>query len=189
MTTLIVNRNWLAAWSRVQLGTLNVVQGRLDQARELLDEALDFSLALNVPLGLIAYARLALATGDPERAALLAGPADGLRRRAGLGAWPMLRQTEAALLDQVRQALTMGRFEQVYEAGTRLSQREAVAAAREQSAGTELSWAPAGSCSSQQLAASVAVCMAADGSRGQQPATVSACAAYSCWSGRSRSGG
>ena len=47
----------------------------------------------------------------------------------------MLRQTEAALLDQVRQALSMGRFEQVYEAGTRLSQREAVAAVREQGAG------------------------------------------------------
>jgi len=131
--------NWLAAWSRVQLGTLNVVQGRLDQARELLDEALDFSLALNVPLALIAYARLALAAGDPERAAMLAGAADGLRRRAGLGAWPMLRQTEAALLEQIRQALSMGRFEQVYEAGTRLSQREAVAAAREQSAGNQLS--------------------------------------------------
>ena len=130
---------WLAAWSRVQLGTLNVVQGRLDAARELLDEALDFSLALNVSLGLIAYARLALAAGDPERSALLVGAAECVRRRAGLGVWPMLRQPEAALLDQVRQALSMGRFEQVYEAGTRLSQREAVAAAREQSAGTQLS--------------------------------------------------
>jgi len=132
---------WLAAWSRVELGTLNVMRGRLDQARELLDEGLDLSLAIyvtrNVSLCLIAYARLALAAGDPERAALLAGAADGLRRRAGLGAWPMLRQAEAALLDQVRQALSMERFEQIYEAGTRLSQREAVAAARRQGAGTQ----------------------------------------------------
>jgi predicted ATPase len=132
--------NWLAAWARVLLGTLNVMRGRLDQARELLDEALDLSLAIyatrNVSLCLVAYARLALAAGDPERAALLAGAAEGLRRRAGLGAWPMLRQPEAALLDQVRQASSMDRFEQVYEAGTRLSQREAVAAARERGAGT-----------------------------------------------------
>jgi predicted ATPase len=127
--------NWLAAWSRVLLGTVNVIRGRLDQARELLDEALDLSLAIyvtrNVSLCLVAYARLALAAGDPERAALLTGAADGLRRRAGMGAWPMLRQTEAALLDQVRQALSKDRFEQTYETGTRLSQREAVAAARE----------------------------------------------------------
>ena len=117
------------------------MRGRLDQARELLDEGLDLSLAIyvtrNVSLCLIAYARLALAASDPERAALLAGAADGLRRRAGLGAWPMLRQAEAALLDQVRQALSMERFEQIYEAGTRLSQREAVAAARQQGAGTK----------------------------------------------------
>ena len=29
----------LAAWSRVELGTVNVMRGRLDQARELLDDA------------------------------------------------------------------------------------------------------------------------------------------------------
>jgi hypothetical protein len=33
-------------------------------------------------------------------------------------------------VDQIRQALSMDRFGQTYEAGTRLSQREAVAAAR-----------------------------------------------------------
>jgi len=135
--------SWLAAWSRVLLGTLNVMQGRLDQARELLDQALDLSLVMyvtgNVSLCLISYAQLALAAGDPERAALLAGAAEGLRRRAGLGAWPMLRPAEAALLDQVRQALGMAQFEQVYEAGTRLSQREAVAAARERDAGPQRS--------------------------------------------------
>jgi predicted ATPase len=132
---------WLAAWSRIQLGTLSVMRGRLDPAGELLDEALDLSLAIhvtrNVSLCLIAYARLALAAGDPERAALLAGAAEGLRRWAGLGAWPMLRQAEAALLDQIRQALSTDRFEQTYEAGTRLSQREAVSAARQHGDGTQ----------------------------------------------------
>jgi hypothetical protein len=93
----------------------------------------------NVSLCLVACAGLALAAGDPERAALLEGAAEGLRRRAGLGAWPMLRRPEATLLDQVRQVLGMDRFAQIYEAGTRLSQREAVAAARERGAGTQRS--------------------------------------------------
>jgi hypothetical protein len=122
---------------------VNVMQGRLDQGRKLLDEALDLSLAIyftgNVSLCLIAYARLALAVGDPDRAALLAGAAEGIRRRAGLGAWPMLRQAEAALMDQIRQALSIDGFEQTYEAGTRLSQREAVAAVRDGGAGAQRS--------------------------------------------------
>ena len=87
---------WLAAGSRVQLGTLALARGRLEQARTLLDEGLGLSLAAhntrNVTLCLTAFARLALAEGDPERAALLAGAAEGLRQRAGLRAWPALRQ-------------------------------------------------------------------------------------------------
>jgi hypothetical protein len=45
-----------------------------------------------VTLILAAFAQLALTEGDPERAALLAGAAEGLQRRAGLRTWPMLRQ-------------------------------------------------------------------------------------------------
>jgi predicted ATPase len=127
--------SWLASWSRVQLGTLDVVRGRLDQAGVQLEEALDLSLAVyinrNVSLCLVAYARLALKEGEPERAALLAGAVQGLRRRAGLGAWPMLRRDEAELAAEIRRALGADRFARVYEAGTRLSQREAVAAARD----------------------------------------------------------
>jgi predicted ATPase len=125
---------WLAAWSRAQLGTVAVLQGRLDQARELLDEALNLSLAIrvsrNVALCLAAFARLALAEGDPERAALAAGAADGLRRRAGVRAWPVLRRGEADLAAQLRQVLGAERFDQVFASGSRLSQREAAAAAR-----------------------------------------------------------
>jgi len=127
---------WLAAWSRAQLGTVAVLQGRLDQARELLDEALNRSLAIrvsrNVALCLAAFARLALAEGDPERAALAAGAADGLRRRAGVRAWPVLRRGEADLAAQLRQALGAERFDHVFASGSRLSQREAAAAARGQ---------------------------------------------------------
>jgi tetratricopeptide (TPR) repeat protein len=125
---------WLATWSRVQLGTVAVLQGQLDRARELLDEALNLSLAIrvsrNVALCLAAFARLALAEGDPERAALAAGAADGLRRRAGLRAWPILRRGEADLTTQIRQVLGTERFDQAFAAGSGLSQHEAAAAVR-----------------------------------------------------------
>jgi len=127
---------WLTASAQLQLGGLAIRQGRLDQARELLDEALDLSLAIriirNVTLCLAAFAHLAFAEGDPERAALLAGAAEGLRRRAGFSTWPMLRQGEAELAAQIRQALGDDRFGQAFAAGSRLSQQEAVAAIRDQ---------------------------------------------------------
>jgi hypothetical protein len=66
---------------------------------------------------LAAFARLALAEGDPERAALAAGAADGLRQRAGLRAWPILRRGEADLAAQLRQVLGTTRFKQVFDSG------------------------------------------------------------------------
>jgi predicted ATPase len=125
---------WLKAVSRVYLGTLAVAQGRLEEARAPMDEGLELSLAAHstrsVTLCLAAFARLAFAEGDPQRAALLAGAAEGLRRRVGLRAWPLLRRDEAELVAQVRQALDAGQFDENYAAGSRLSQQEAVAAVR-----------------------------------------------------------
>src|SRR5262249_58448191 len=132
---------WLAAWSLVQLGTVAVLQDRLDQARELLDDALTRSVEAHntrsVTLCLIAFARLAFAEGDPEQAALLAGAADGLQRRVGLRPWPMLRPGEAELIDQIRQAQDPDRFSKMTEAGSQLSQQQAMAAIwREHGTGT-----------------------------------------------------
>ena len=126
---------WLAAVSRVYLGTLAVAQGRPEEARAPMDEGLELSLAAHstrsVTLCLAGFARLALVEGDPQRAALLAGAAEGLRRRVGLRAWPLLRRGEAELIAQVRQALGADQFDQVFAAGSRLSQQEAVAAIRD----------------------------------------------------------
>jgi predicted ATPase len=126
--------DWLTAGCQAELGILEVRRGRLDQARALLDEALDLSLAAGstpfVTLGLATHAWLALAEGDPERAALLEGAAEGLRGRVGLPTWPLLRQVEAELVAQVRQRLGAGHFDQAFSAGSALTQREAVAAAR-----------------------------------------------------------
>jgi predicted ATPase len=135
---------WLAAVSRVYLGTLAVAQGRPEEARAPMDEGLELSLAAHstrsVTLCLAGFARLAFVEGDPQGAALLAGAAEGLRRRAGLRAWPLLRRGEAELIAQVRQALGADRFDQVFAAGSRLSQQEAVAAIRDRrGAGTAAS--------------------------------------------------
>ena len=89
-------------------------------------------------LCLAAYAWLAFAEGDPERAARLEGAAQGLRRRVGLPAWPHLRRVEAELVAKVRQRLGTGQFDQAFSAGFGLTQREAVAIVRDQrSAGTQ----------------------------------------------------
>ena len=131
-----VRGDWLAAGSRVQLGILDVVRGSLDEARPLLEEALDRSLAARstsfVTLCLAGYAQLAFADGDPDRAALLEGAAEGLRRRVGLRAWPHLRRVEAELVAQVRQRLGAARFDQAFSAGSGLTQQQAVAIVRDQ---------------------------------------------------------
>jgi predicted ATPase len=130
-----VDSAWLAAWSRVLLGTLALVRGQLEEARVLLGEALELSLAAHstnsVTLCLAAFAWLVFVEGDAERAALVAGAAAGLRQRVGLGVWPTVRGAETALVAQIRQALGVDRFEQVFAAGAGLSQREAVAAVRD----------------------------------------------------------
>jgi hypothetical protein len=112
-----------------------VVDGQLDEARALLDEPLGLSLTMDnirdVGMILVVFARLALAARDPERAARLTGAAEGLRERIGLRPWPMVRGGEDELRAQLRAALGPDRFEDVFAAGTRLNQEEAIALARE----------------------------------------------------------
>jgi tetratricopeptide (TPR) repeat protein len=124
---------WPAAWSRAELATVALADGHLDEARALLDEALELLLEAysvrNVSLTLGTFARLALATGDAERAALLAGASDGLRRRVGLRPWPMLRRREDELLTEIRLALGTDRFDAAFAAGTKLNREDAVAVA------------------------------------------------------------
>jgi hypothetical protein len=68
--------------------------------------------------------------GDAERAALLAGAAEGLRQRVGLRAWPLQRQGEAEMVARIREVLAADRFEQAFVTGAGLNRREAVAAVR-----------------------------------------------------------
>ncbi len=121
---------WLSAWACAALGNLAIIQGRLDDAAELLDEALRWSLAADSPrsvtLCVAAFSRLAFARQDPERAAMLAGAADGLRQRAGLRPWPTLRQGEMELLGAIRQDLDAERFERAFATGTAMHQADMV---------------------------------------------------------------
>jgi hypothetical protein len=133
---------WLVAGTRVQLGILQILQDKPDEARPALVDSLNLSLtARSTPwtaLSLAGHARLAFATGNARRAALLAGAAQGLRRRAGLQAWPMLRRSEAELAGQIRHALGAEQFDQAFADGSALSQQEAVAIAKASSAATVL---------------------------------------------------
>jgi hypothetical protein len=126
---------FLATYSQMRLGALAVARGRLDEARALLGDGLAVSLAAhstqNTTEALAGFAQLAFADGDLERAALLAGAAEGLRRRAGLAVWPAERRQEADVTAQIRQALGAGRFDQAHAAGARLNRRDAAAAARD----------------------------------------------------------
>lgn len=85
----------------------------------------------NLSLILVGFARLALAARDPERAARLTGAAESLRERWGHRQWPALRPGEDELRTQIRAALGPDRFKDVFAAGTELTQREAIAVARE----------------------------------------------------------
>jgi hypothetical protein len=110
-----------------------VADGQLDEALALLDEAprLTKHDIRSMSLILVVFARLALAARDPERAARLTGAAEGLLERIGLRPWSMLRRGEDELRAQLRAALGPDRFEDVFAAGTRLNEREAIAVARE----------------------------------------------------------
>jgi predicted ATPase len=125
------NYPWLGTVSRAQLGTVDVLQGHLEEGRRILDEGLVLSQEMNTirttSQFLTGYSHLALASGDADRAALLAGAAEGLRSRVGIRPWPMQRRGEGALIAQIREALGSNRLDEEFAAGSRLNLRQAVA--------------------------------------------------------------
>jgi ATP/maltotriose-dependent transcriptional regulator MalT len=129
------DNNWLESAARTQLALLAVGAGHLDEARALLVASVDAGeetelSTLTVTFSLVASARLALAEGAAPRAAFALGAADGLRRRAGLRAWPSTRHAESELLTSVALEMDPQRFEEAFAAGSELSHREAVAHVR-----------------------------------------------------------
>jgi predicted ATPase len=122
---------WLADGAGTQLASLAVICGRLPEAHTHLQESLDVGertelSTQTVTFSLIAFARLALAEREVERAAVALGAADGLRRRAGLRAWPSMRRGESELTDHVMNEADPGVYERGFATGTTLSQAEAI---------------------------------------------------------------
>ena len=98
---------------------------------ESVDAAGDTELSTQtVTFSLVAYAQLALAERDVPGAAKALGAADGLRKRAGLRAWPSMRPGEAELATRVAQGIDPNVFKDAYAAGSELNQREALALVR-----------------------------------------------------------
>ena len=132
--------NWLTATAGTQLATLAVRKRDLTEARTRLVEAVD-SLedsqlsTLSVTFALVAFTELALAQADTKSAAIALGAASGLRKRAGLHAWPITRRLEADLLARVTDELDPETFNVAFEAGSHLHLREALTLVRERSSG------------------------------------------------------
>jgi predicted ATPase len=123
---------WLESSARTQLASLAVRAGQLDDARALLVEAVDAiedtqRSALTLSFALIAYAELALAEADNGRAAMALGAADGMRKRAGLRAWPLIRQSESDLIARLVQQTDTEIYRDAFAAGSALHARDALA--------------------------------------------------------------
>ena len=121
---------WLAAYARASLGIVALRQGRIDEAWALLDKALTLSQGARnthmLTVCLDAVARLAFAVGRAEPAARLAGAAEGLRRRARMRTWPLMRYLEAEVAAEGRRELGPEHFNQAFTAGLALTQRQAL---------------------------------------------------------------
>jgi len=131
--------NWLTAVSGIELSTIGVEAGeveagRLDDAQALLVESLAGASAerstLTATFCLVAFARLALARNDGRSAAVALGAVAGLRERAGLLAWPMVRSSEADLRARVEASLDQADFKAAFGEGSGLNLRDAVSMIR-----------------------------------------------------------
>ena len=126
---------WLESGALTQLASLAVSAGQLAEARAQLLKSVDASedtelSTQTVTFSLVAYTQLALAERDVRRAAMALGSADGLRKRAGLRAWPSMRRGEAELANRVAQAIEPDAFKDAFAAGSELTQLQAVALLR-----------------------------------------------------------
>ena len=80
--------SWLSSGAQVQFAMLATDDGRYDEAHELLREALavtdDSELSTHtVSFCLVCYAELVRAEGDPAKAGVALGAAEGVRKRVG----------------------------------------------------------------------------------------------------------
>ena len=129
------DNNLLQSAARTGLVSIAVRAGHPDEARALLAESVSATehtelSTIPVTFLLISYAQVALVEGDGRRAAMALGAVDGLRKRAGLRAWPLTRRAEFELSTRVTQAIDPEDYNAAFVAGFEFSHRQAVALAR-----------------------------------------------------------
>jgi predicted ATPase len=122
---------FLASGGRAQLAWLAVTTGDLDDARALLAEAIDVpddDELTTHPLSfcLVSLAKLRLAEGEPDAAAVAMGAADGVRERAGVRGWSTTRPYEAELVAELKEVLGETRADIGFARGFELSRAEAI---------------------------------------------------------------
>jgi predicted ATPase len=125
------DNDWLTSTARTQLALAAARRGLVDEAQNFLvgvvGQGEDAEVStLTLTFALVALAQLALARGDARRSATALGAADGLRREAGLRAWPSTRPGEARLVTRVAQELASEAFREAFAAGAQLRHQEAV---------------------------------------------------------------
>ena len=128
--------NWLEASARTQLASLAVSAGELEAARTLLGQSVDAIDAthlssLTLTFALVTAAQLAWAVHEPQRAATALGAAHGLRRRAGVTAWPLTRRRETQLVALVAEGSDPATYEAAFASGAKLNARAALALVRD----------------------------------------------------------
>jgi predicted ATPase len=123
----------LLAQAGCELGLLAVLEGRPDEGRALLGQAVArfeaMESAEGLSLGLYGYAWLATHERDPERAVAALGAAAHLLRGAGLERWGVFREAQAELAARLRDELGGEAFETAWRRGSSAPWREALAAA------------------------------------------------------------
>jgi tetratricopeptide (TPR) repeat protein len=122
-----------ASWTLCHLGRALQGEGQLDAARRRLEEALELALAYvrpDAPIAIEALGQLAVDAGEPERAAVLLGAAEGIRTRIGLEPAPPERRAAEAARARLGRTLGDERMDEVTARGRAMSTDEAADYAR-----------------------------------------------------------
>jgi predicted ATPase len=129
----------VTAQALVHLGLVAALEGDLPEARRRLREGMDgFSQLESVEgtaLTLSFFAVLAVSEHEPERAVVALAGADGLRARAGLTVWPIIRESEEQLAAQLRDTLGDDAFQRSWARGRQLHRTGAAALVSDEAAG------------------------------------------------------
>jgi hypothetical protein len=108
-------------WTRLALFDPERADEAFDEALLLLTEVKDTVGMARVLEGL---AGAALVAGDPDRAAVLFGAAEGARRSVGAGIWIPDSDTHLRTKEAIQEALGPERFETLWQEGTALTPEE-----------------------------------------------------------------